>query len=149
VRVRTRRDGFTLLEVLIATVILALAVVGVLSALSTSVRNAGRLTDRDRAAMLAKRKMEELLTERRLPRNVVLGGVYEPLLTGGLSAGWKAQVTAFEVPPNVAPGQNVLDRVTVQIWWTVGGRTQTMEIESFRRAPTLPDEVAGGALIPR
>ena len=66
------RRGFTLLEVLVATVIMAIAVSGVLAALSTSVRNATRLTDRDRASVFARRKMEELLVDKRLPRHLSL-----------------------------------------------------------------------------
>ena len=45
---RSRR-GFTLLEVMVATTIMGIAVVTLLSALSTSVRNATRLTDYVRA----------------------------------------------------------------------------------------------------
>jgi type II secretion system protein I len=39
------RRGFTLLEVLVATVIMATAVIALLSNLSTSLNNAARLTD--------------------------------------------------------------------------------------------------------
>jgi len=49
-----RTRGFTLLEVLVATLIMGLAVVGLLSAISTSMRNAARLTDYDRVAMVAR-----------------------------------------------------------------------------------------------
>ena len=56
--------GFTLLEVLVATTILAVAIIGLVSMLSNTVRNAGRLTDHDRATVLAKRRMDELLIDR-------------------------------------------------------------------------------------
>ena len=55
-----RNRGFTLLEVMVATTIMAIAVVGLLSSLSASLRNAARLTDNDRSALLARRKMDEL-----------------------------------------------------------------------------------------
>jgi general secretion pathway protein I len=146
--VRTER-GFTLLEVLIATVIMAVAIGGALMALSTSVRNASRLTDRDRASMLARRKMEELLVEKRLPRNVILQGAYDANSTNGLPAGWKARITPFEVPPNPAPGTKILERVEVQVWWVVAGSPQMFNIDGFRRSVLLPEDVAAGGLLPR
>src|SRR5205814_2063081 len=69
------RRGFTLLEVLVATTIMGVAVVTLLSALSTSVRNATRLTDYDRAALLARAKMDALLVDPALPRRVGVGAV--------------------------------------------------------------------------
>ena len=137
------RRGFTLLEVLVATVIMAIAVSGVLAALSTSVRNATRLTDRDRASVFARRKMEELLVEKRLPRHIILEGLYDQ------SSGWKARVTPFEVPQNPAPGTKILDRIEVQIWWVISGRTLTFDVEGFRRSILTPEDIAAGALLPR
>jgi general secretion pathway protein I len=141
--------GFTLLEVLVATVIMAIAVGGLLVALSTSVRNAARLTDRDRASVLARRKMEELLIEKRLPMHVILEGPNDPATTNGLPSGWKARVTPFEFPQNAGPGTSVLERVEVQVWWVIAGNTQTFMLEGFRRAVLQPEDLAGGALLAR
>ena len=58
---RARRHGFTLLEVLVATLIMGIAISGVLSGLAAASRNAARLTDYDRATLLAREKMDELL----------------------------------------------------------------------------------------
>jgi general secretion pathway protein I len=141
--------GFTLLEVMIATVIMAIAIAGVLMALSTSVRNAARLTDRDRASVLARRKMEELLVEKRLPRHQMIEGLYDVNWTNGLTSGWKARVTPFEIPPNPGAGTKILDRIHLQIWWVVAGETQTFELEGFRRSVLTPQEIGAGDLIPR
>ena len=143
------RRGFTLLEVLVATVIMTVAIGGALSALSGAMRNAARLTDHDRAAMLARRKMDELLAEKRLPRHQIIEGLYDATMTNGHASGWKALVRPFELPPNPGPGVKILDRVEVQIWWTTAGRTQTYSIEAFRRATVTPEEVAAGVLLPR
>jgi general secretion pathway protein I len=117
-----RQEGFTLLEVLVATVILATAIAGLMAALSGSVRVASRLTDYDRAAMLARRKMEEITTERRLPRFTQLEGMYDPAQTNGAPSGWRAMVVPFEVPPNFGPGTPIVERVQVTVWWTSGDR---------------------------
>lgn len=142
-------SGFSLLEVLIATVIMAIAVAGVLSALSTSMRNGSRLTDHDRASMLARRKMDELLLDRRLPRHIIVEGAYDPSLTNGHASGWKARLTPFEVPQNPGPGTQILDRLEVQVWWIVAGQTRTFALEGFRRSLLTPQDIASGALLPR
>ena len=52
---------------MVATVIMAIAVTGLMSAISTSLRNAARLTDYDRAALFGRQKMDELLIADGLP----------------------------------------------------------------------------------
>lgn len=144
----SRQRGFTLLELLVATVIMATAVAGLLSALSTSTRNAAKLTDYDRAAMLATRKMDEMLVRSRLPRHVVLEGPYSPAEVGGTRMGWRARIAPFDLPSNPGPGQYILDRIEVQIWWDQGGRERSYTVEGFRRSLLTQEEVANGALAP-
>src|SRR3989454_12272792 len=104
---RSRR-GFTLLEVLVATTIMGVAVVTLLSALSTSVRNATRLTDYDRAVLLARGKMDALLVDPALPAQTMIEQQLDPALMGGTKGGWRAQVTPFEAGPGDRRG---LERV--------------------------------------
>lgn len=118
--------GFTLLEVLVATVILAVAISGLMTALSGSMRVAARLTDYDRAAMLARRKMDEIIADKRLPRQTVLEG-------GSGQSGWRAQILPFEMPPNPGPGVVIVDRIQVEIWWMNGDTRRNFEVEGFRR----------------
>ena len=143
---RPRQSGFTLLEVLVATVILATAIAGLMSALSGSLRVASRLTDYDRAAMLARRKMEEITTERRLPRFTQLQGLYDRAQTNGSPSGWRAIVTPFEVPPNPTPGIPIVERIQVTVWWTSGGQERTFEVDGFRRFYLTPQDVVAGAI---
>ena len=124
------RRGFTLLEVLVATTVMGIAVVTLLSALSTSVRNATRLTDYDRAALLARAKMDALLVDPALPHQTVMEEQLNPVLLGGASGGWRAQVTPFEAPPGAGPG---LDRVQLEIWWMSGNQRRSFGLEGFRR----------------
>src|SRR5258708_35305230 len=95
---RSRR-GFTLLEVMVATTIMGIAVVTMLSALSTSVRNATRLTDYDRAVLLGRAKMDALLSDPTLPPMTVMEQPLDASMLGGAKGGWRAQVSPFEQAP--------------------------------------------------
>lgn len=128
-----RSRGFTLLEMLVATLIMGIAVVGLLANISASLRNAARLTDYDRAALLARQKMDELLLDQGLPKMVPLEGGFDPALTGGAEVGWRAQITAFEAPPNASPGTDILERLELEIWWMSGARRRTVALEGFRQ----------------
>jgi type II secretion system protein I len=129
-----RPPGFTLLEMLVATLIMGIAVVGLLSNISASMRNASRLADYDRAAVLARQKMDELLLDRRLPLGMPLDGGFDRAITGGVEAGWRARVTPFESLPNAGPGSDVLERIELEIWWMSAGKRRTLTLEGFRRS---------------
>ena len=130
------RNGFTLLEVLVATAIAGLAVAGMLGAISNTSHNANKLTGRERGALLAKARMDELLVDHELPRGVPLEGVFDPAITGGAPAGWRARVLPFETTPGAAPGSKlwVVDRIELEIWWTEGATRRSFTLEAYRRS---------------
>ncbi len=137
-----RERGFTLLEVLVATTIMAVSIVGLVSMLSNTIRNAARLTDHDRATILAKRKMDELLLDRQIPRYLPVQGSWPAEATGSVAVGWKAVVTPFDVPPGVGAGTPVLDRVALTVVWRDGAeRERTFTLEGFRRGLLAPADV--------
>ena len=138
--------GFTLLEMLVATVILAIAVTGLMSALSGSLRNAARLTDYDRAAMLARRKMDELLEDKKLPKFVFLEGRWAPALTGGRESGWRARIQPWEMMPTPAVGMLALDRIELEVWWLDNNNRRIFQLEGFRRAMLTEADVRGAAV---
>jgi prepilin-type N-terminal cleavage/methylation domain-containing protein len=140
-------NGFTLLEMLVATMIMGIAVVGLLSNLSTSLSNAARLTEYDRATLLAKRKMDELLLDSRLPKDTVIEARFDPV-TNGVEGGWRARLATFEEPPKVVPGATILERLELQVWWMSGSHRRVLSMEAFRTAMILPPRLGGGGGAP-
>lgn len=135
------RRGFTLLEVLVATVILAVAVTSLLSALSTSLRSASRTTETDRAVVLARRKMDELLVDRNFPRMQPVEGRWDA--SSGLDGGWRAESTQFEAPPVEEGRQNrvVLDRLQLEVWWMNGRQRRSFKVEGYKQIMLDPPGV--------
>jgi prepilin-type N-terminal cleavage/methylation domain-containing protein len=127
------KKGFTLLEVLVATLIMAFAVVGLLGALHTSLSNAARLTDHDRMAMVARAKMDELLVDYSLPLEAEFDGNLSPSVTGGEPAGFHVVMSIFEAPPQPQPGSAILQRVLLHVWWNSGDKPRFLDLEAFRR----------------
>jgi hypothetical protein len=123
----------------VATTIMGVAVVGLLSEISGSVHNAARLRDYDRIAQLARERMNELLSDYQMPRNVEIRNQFDPAITGGLEAGWRSQLTTFEKPASIV-GALALDRIQLEVWWNVGGKHRTIYLESFRKRFALPQD---------
>ena len=128
-----RRRGFTLLEMIVATALMSIAVVGLLSLLSGSLSNAARARQYDQIAMLARSKMNELLVETPLPIGQPMGGQWDE------STGWTAVLDPFEAPPNAYPGGVVLVRIDLEVWWKEGSERRSVRLEGFR-----PDTLAPG-----
>lgn len=124
--------GFTLLEVLVATVIMAVAITALMSNLTTSLNNAAKLTEYDRLTVLARRKMDELLAARNLPRMVPFSGGFDPVSSGGMNCGWQARLSAFEAPPGAGPGTRALERLELEVWWMRGPDRRSIRLEAFR-----------------
>jgi general secretion pathway protein I len=144
-----KERGFTLLEVLVATLIMGLAVVGLLSNISMSLHNAARVVDYDRVVLLARAQMDSLLLSTGLRPFAVVQGDFDPALAAGREAGWRARVTPFEMR-NRGAGAWVLERIELEVWWMEGGERRTFTLDAFRRKQLRPDDLAvvGGQTIP-
>ena len=125
--------GFTLLEVLVATAIMGVAVAGLLNTISGAARNAAKLTQFDRAVLLAKSKMDEILAEPKLPRNTVLAGDFPATATGGAPYTWRATITVFETIPGANTGYWDVDRIVLEIGWMDGTTKRSFSLEGYRR----------------
>jgi general secretion pathway protein I len=130
---RARQSGFTLLEVLIAAVLIGSVFVAVVSLMSQSLRNIDRMRPHELAMLHAREKMnEELLNDDLVPGSSV----------GQWNDGyrWRVEITPLDfealgkstavpmpVAPNatqtstVRPGMKTLFRVQVEVAW--GNRT--------------------------
>jgi len=119
---------------IVATLIMSVAVVGLLAAISGSARNAARLRDYDRVVQLGRLRMNDILADPATP----LSGTFDRDLTGGMDAGWVARVEPFEQPPAPAPGAVALDHVRLEIWWMAGGDRRTFTLEGLRHRVVQP-----------
>jgi len=138
---KKKQRGFTLLEMLVATLIMGIAVIGLMAEITASMRNASRVTNRDRAALLARSKMDELLLAPDFPHDTLVEGAFDPSLTGGVEGGWRARLTRFEMPPSPAPGQQSLDRMTLEIWWMANGERRTFALNGYRAHVLRPEDL--------
>jgi hypothetical protein len=129
----------------VATLIMAIAVVGLLSGISGATRNAARLRSYDRAVQLARLRMNDLLMDYTMPRDTLVSGMFDPALTGGIESGWRARLANFEMPPTRAAGQLALDRIELEIWWASGGDRRTFALDAFRSHVLRPADLALGA----
>ena len=87
-----RRAGFTLLEDpgCHNHIRMGVAVTALIVGLSQSVKNANRLADYDRAVMLARTRMNDLLLDVNLPFEGTVNGVFPADQSGGITSGWDA-----------------------------------------------------------
>lgn len=137
---RSPRRGFTLIELLVATAILGIAVAALLGALSDSLRASARVSEYDKATLLAKQKMEELLVDSRFPRFQPVQGKFTE------TSGWSARRAPWDYARPASPGANVIDRTEVEVWWMSGSNRRSIKLEGYRRGILQPEDFAGGAL---
>jgi prepilin-type N-terminal cleavage/methylation domain-containing protein len=125
------QSGFSLIEVLVATVILAVAVSALLANLSTSTSNLFRTNDIDRLNFLSKRKMDELITLQSIPVGINVQGVFGVDDKNKPIMGFSYSILPITgISPN--SGER-LERVRLETWLLSGSRRRTMQLESFRR----------------
>lgn len=133
---RLRTAGFTLVELVIAFVLLAIGIVAILELVGQSALNARLARNRTQAALLAQQRMEELLSQ--------------PDLQPGISEGnfgdrfpqfrWRAQIE--QVSGSADPAQAPLYRLTVVVEWQEGTRPQSVQLDTLWTPVPLTPPVA-------
>ncbi len=126
---RRKRSGFTLLEMIVATALMSITVVGLLSLISGSLANASRIKQYDHAAMMARTKMNELLLMTPLPLGQPMGGQWDS------ETGWTAVADVFERLAAPGAGGSQLVRIQLEVWWQPdrAGARRSIKLEGFRR----------------
>jgi general secretion pathway protein I len=143
---RTRAHGFTLLEILVATAVMGTAVAALFSLLSGALGNASRLQAPSRALLLGQSRMNELLsagidtglgTLMAMPLDQKLQGRWDDQYR------WEAQATRWNAPPDTAPGQPVLVRIALDVFWKTqpGKLEKKLSLETFQLRPEPPRSV--------
>ena len=134
--------GFTLLEVLVATVILGTAVAALFGLLSGALGNLSRLQSPEQALLLGQNKMNELLaagfeTEDDVtvetPLDQKIQGRWDDRFR------WESLSTRFRSSPEPAPGETILVRVELDVFWESGAEKEekqlSFETYQLRREP--------------
>ena len=129
------RAGFSLLEMIVAISLMGLAVVGLLSLTRTSLSNAAQVREYDRASMLVKTLMNDLLVADQVPLNYPLKGNWPG------DWGWDAVLQPYELPPIVAPGSPMLVHVKAAVWWGPEKQRRRIELDAYRRMNIRPSDV--------
>lgn len=127
---RMPRDrGFSLIEILVAFVILSLTLAVIMQIFSGGLRNIQRSDDYGRALYLAESRLAALGVEQPLREGVMSGELDRRFR-------WQALVQPYrETAADESQLKFVLYRATVAVDWDDGGRAQRIELSSLRLAP--------------
>ncbi len=134
--------GFTLLEVLVATAILGTAVAALFGLLSGALGNIERLRGPEQALRLGQSQLNELLVggvrspdgaTAELPLDQKIEGRWNDRFR------WEAMATRFRSSPERLPGETILARIALEVFWKSGPADEekkvTLETYQLRLEP--------------
>ncbi len=138
-RCETRRSeaGFTLMEVLVATAIMGIAVTALMTGLSGSLRNIGRAESYERAILLGRAQMNRILIE---------GPLKPGLYRGAWEDGWRWEAEIRRWNPYPAAERRreeelpPVARIRLNVYWkgTTGEKSVTLETSKYDPRIALP-----------
>jgi len=124
VRPRRSRPGFTLIEMIIAAILLVIGVAGALGAIGASTRTASYASQIQTAALLAQRQLAETASQ---PDSLSSGGDQEGSFDEPYSSyHWKQSVESTDYTK--------LFKVTVTVTWGSGANPSQREITTYLRS---------------
>lgn len=134
------QSGFTLLEVLVAIVLLGFAYAGILSALSQGLKLARAAADQENAVILAQSLLEE---NRALPKAEIVGSDAREVY-GGTPFGYKVEVRDVPLFGDYADKVKAdfeLKQINVDVYWGEREPKRHYRLVTFQNVPVR----AGGA----
>jgi general secretion pathway protein I len=127
-----RRRGFTLLEVLVAVVVLGIALTALLSTQAGGVRLRSQAEAITTATFLLQERMAQQELDDYFPEPGTRDGDF-----GSAYPGYRWEVTVSQVPVPGAEGQDLLREVRLAVLWRDGRREERLELTSYRANPTV------------
>jgi general secretion pathway protein I len=124
-RDKSGASGFTLLETLVAMMILAICLVTIMELFSGGLRSGKVTNDYTEAVFHAKSRMEELLLSKTL-----MPGVWEGSFNDGFS--WKATIDDVTTSDMIITPTNKLFIIRVAVRWHESGRNRSFEISTLK-----------------
>jgi prepilin-type N-terminal cleavage/methylation domain-containing protein len=133
---KRNQEGFTLLEVLVATVVLGASVAALLSLLSGSLSNARRLQAPEQALLLARSQLNALLAASEQGRAADPALPLGQRVRGRWNDGfrWEAEANRVSTPRAAVPGEAVLVRIQFDAFWSAGtdGSEKQLSLETYQ-----------------
>lgn len=124
---RRLEPGFTLLEVLVASVLIGTTFVAVVSIMSRSLRNIDRMQPHERACLHAREQMTDLLTREQLEPGRLRGSWDDDYR-------WQADITRVENSEFNASGDYALFDIRVQVYWGDPDRPRSYVLQTTQLA---------------
>ncbi len=127
--------GFTLLEVLVATALMGIAVAALMSGLSGSLRNLSRAEAYEKAVLVGRAQLNRLLVEETLTPGQLAGQWDE-------SVRWEAEIRPWD--PSGAGGRGAavtnLMVVSLTVFWKGARGEKHVTFETCKYEPQLPPQ---------
>lgn len=128
---RHHQRGFSLLEVLVAFSILALALAALFTLFGTGVRSTAVARDYQQALVVAQARLAFL---QGIDAQQLLQENAQGVAAGGYA--WRSEVTPLEQEAPAVSGV-VLYQLAVQVSWQEGGRQRQLGLTTLRLGPAL------------